>query len=117
MVGVAHIDGQMYFMFTPDDPVPGSVVRFRRHGVAQMMTDGTFDFVAKPWNRSHAIPLLKLPHGRLSETIDGGIQLTLRVYKNELVDISRTIRDEALTAADAIRQYLPSRENKPGERE
>ena len=47
--GQAYYDERKYFMFTPAEPAPGMVARLRRMtGVAQQMTDGTFDFVAQP---------------------------------------------------------------------
>ena len=47
IVGTAHFDGHRLFMFQPDDPIPGCVARFRQSGMAQQMSDGTFDFVPK----------------------------------------------------------------------
>ena len=46
--GMASYDGGRNFLFSPDEPVAGLLPRFRCHGIAQQMTDGTFDFVAKP---------------------------------------------------------------------
>ena len=103
--GVAHYDERRSFFFTPDDPIPHSVQRFRTNGVAQQMTDGTFDFVAKPWRRSQSVLIKKLAHGRVSKTKDGAIQLTLKVYCDEGVNISETIAAEALMARDAIVEY------------
>ena len=52
--GVAYYDDKQYFLFSPDSVNQGVVEAFRRHGVAQQMQDGTFDFVAvsKPKSQS-----------------------------------------------------------------
>lgn len=97
--GVAFISENInLFSFAPNDPVPGRVKGFRRQGTAQQMTDGTFDFVAKPSVRSQSTLIKKLAHGRLSATIDGAIQLTLKVYKTEGLNIEETIVKEAKEA-------------------
>lgn len=96
--GQAFYDEKNFFMFTPDDPVVGQVQKFRGLGVAQQMADGTFDFVRKPQLRSKSTLIKKLAHGRLSATIDGAIQLTLKVYKTEGLNIRETIIREAKEA-------------------
>ena len=108
MGGQAFYDERKYFMFTPEDPLPGLVARFRSHGVAQQMADGTFDFVRKPQLKAKSKLIKKLAHGRASETKDGAIQLTIKVYCNEGVNISETIGQEAAEAARAIREWTLS---------
>lgn len=105
MGGQAFFDERKYFMFTPEDPIVGQVARFRGLGVAQQMPDGTFDFVRKPQLKAKSKLIKKLAHGRASETKDGAIQVTLKVFRNEGVNISETIRMEANEAADAIREW------------
>ena len=101
--GMAFYDDSRCFMFSPDEPVPDVVQRMRRmHGVAQQMTDGTFDFVALPRVRSQSTLIKKLAHGRVSLTKDNAIQLTLKVMRNENINIAETIAAEAADAADAI---------------
>ena len=101
--GMAFYDDSRYFMFSPDEPVPDVVQRMRRmHGVAQQMTDGTFDFVAQPRTKSQSTLIKKLAHGRVSLTKDNAIQLTLKVMRNENINIAETIAAEAADAADAI---------------
>ena len=85
-------------MFTPDDPIVGQVQKFRGLGMAQQMADGTFDFVRKPQLKPKSTLIKKLAHGRLSATIDGAIQLTLKVYKTEGLNIKETIIKEAKEA-------------------
>ena len=101
--GMAFYDDGRCFMFSPDEPVPDVVQRMRRmHGVAQQMTDGTFDFVAQPRTKSQSTLIKKLAHGRVSLTKDNAIQLTLKVMRNENINIAETIAAEAADAADAI---------------
>ena len=101
--GMAFYDDSRFFMFSPDEPVPDVVQRMRRmHGVAQQMTDGTFDFVALPRIKAQSTLIKKLAHGRVSLTKDNAIQLTLKVMRNENINIAETIAAEAADAADAI---------------
>ena len=101
--GMAFYDDSRCFMFSPDEPVPDVVQRMRRmHGVAQQMTDGTFDFVAQPRTKSQSTLIKKLAHGRGSLTKDNAIQRTLKVMRNENINIAETIAAEAADAADAI---------------
>lgn len=96
--GQAFYDNKKYFMFCPDEPGLGKVMKFRGLGMAQQMPDGTFDFVARPQLRTKSTLIKKLAHGRLSATVDGAIQLTLKVYKAEGLDIEDTIQKEAKEA-------------------
>ena len=96
--GQAYYDEKKFFMFTPDDPIVGQVQKFRGLGMAQQMADGTFDFVRKPQLKPKSTLIKKLAHGRLSATIDGAIQLTLKVYKTEDLNIKETIIKEAKEA-------------------
>ena len=101
--GVAFYDGSKCFLFTPDqqgvrDQVPG----FRSQGVAQQLSDGTFDFVAKAKPRSQSKLIKKLAHGRVSKTKDNAVQLTLKVYSDEGVNIGKALITEAREAADAV---------------
>ena len=77
----------------------------RMAGVAQQMTDGTFDFVAKPRRKSQAMLIKKLAHGRVSRTKDGDVQLWLKVSPEENINISQAVAEEAQAAAEAIQQY------------
>lgn len=104
--GMAHYDERRYFMFAPDDPVPNMVQRVRRMcGVAQQMTDGTFDFVPKPHVKAQSKLIKKLAHGRISLTKDKAIQLTLKVMANENINIAETIAAEAAEGANALIDY------------
>ena len=83
--------------------MPDVVQRMRRmHGVAQQMTDGTFDFVAQPRQKSQSKLIRKLAHGRISLTKDKAIQLTLKVMRDENVNVAEVIMKESEEAARAI---------------
>ena len=96
--GQAYDDEKKFFMFTPDDPVVGQVQKFRGLGMAQQMADGTFDFVRKPQLKPKSTLIRKLAHGRLSDTFDGAVQLTLKVFRTEGLNIRETIIKEAREA-------------------
>ena len=104
--GMAFYDESKCFLFAPNEhggreKVPG----FRSQGVAQQLTDGTFDFVVKPRVRSQSELIRKLAHGRVSKTKDGAIQLTLKVFCDEGINIGSTLVKEAEEAADALVEY------------
>lgn len=103
--GMAYYDDTHYFQFAPDNPVVGSMPRFHRLGIAQQLNDGSFEFVPKPQLKTQSLLIKKLAHGRVSKTKDGAIQLTLKVYYDEGVNISETIAAEAEIARDAIVEY------------
>ena len=104
--GMAHYDERRYFMFAPDYCVPNVVPRVRRMcGVAQQMTDGTFEFMSQPKLRAQSKLIKKLTHGRVSLTKDKAIQLTLKVMRNENINIAETIAAEAAEGANALIDY------------
>ena len=108
--GVAFYDEGKWFMFSPENEgVRNKVEGFRSPGIAQQLTDGTFDFMAKPRIRSQAELIRKLAHGRVSKTKDGAIQLTLKVFCDEVINIGSTLVKEAEEAADAVVDYLLKR--------
>lgn len=94
LTGQAFFDGGKSFMFVPDDPVPGVTPRFRLTGVAQQMSDGTIDFEPRQRLRSRSVLIKKIAHGRLSATHDGAIQLTLKIFKTEGIDVASVMRRE-----------------------
>lgn len=103
--GMAYYDGKQYFLFSPDSVNQGVVEAFRRHGVAQQMQDGTFDFVAVSKPKSQSELIKKLAHGRVSKTKDGAIQLTLKVFFHEGLNIAQTLAVESAEGADALVDY------------
>ena len=104
-IGRATFIGDQHFIFSPDDPRPGSLRSTRQRGVAQRMSDGTVDFEAQPCRRAQSTLIRKLPHGRLSQTKDDAIQLTLKFYRRECINISGSLADEATEACIAIVRY------------
>ena len=104
--GMAFYDESKCFLFAPNEHGGGEkVLGFRSQGVAQQLSDGTFDFVVKPRVRSQSVLIRKLAHGRLSKTKDGAIQLTLKVFCDEGVNIGNALVKEAEEAADALVEY------------
>lgn len=104
--GMAFYDESKCFLFAPNEHGAGEKVKgFRSQGVAQQLTDGTFDFVVKPRVRSQSELIRKLAHGRVSKTKDGAIQLTLKVFCDEGINIGSTLVKEAEEAADALIEY------------
>lgn len=104
--GMAFYDESKCFLFAPNEHGGGEKVQgFRSQGVAQQLSDGTFDFVVKPRVRSQSVLIRKLAHGRLSKTKDGAIQLTLKVFCDEEINIGSTLVKEAEEAADALVEY------------
>lgn len=104
--GMAFYDESKCFLFAPNEHGGGEKVQgFRSQGVAQQLSDGTFDFVVKPRVRSQSELIRKLAHGRLSKTKDGAIQLTLKVFCDEGINIGNALVKEAEEAADALVEY------------
>lgn len=103
--GTATYNNSNTFFFAPDNNVRGRVDSFRRRGIAQQLTDGTFDFVALPKPKSMSTLIRKLPHGRVSRTADGAIQLTLKVFCYEGVNIAEALASEAADASNAVVEY------------
>ena len=104
--GMAFYDESKCFLFAPNEHGGGEKVQgFRSQGVAQQLSDGTFDFVVKPRVRSQSELIRKLAHGRLSKTKDGAIQLTLKVFCDEGINIGNALVKEAEEAADALIEY------------
>ena len=104
--GMAFYDESKCFLFAPNEHGGGEKVQgFRSQGVAQQLSDGTFDFVVKPRIRSQSVLIRKLAHGRVSKTKDGAIQLTLKVFCDEGINIGSALVKEAEEAAEAVVDY------------
>lgn len=91
------------FLFDPEYHQLGIFPYGTRRGVAEQLSDGTFSFTPWPQKRSQAVPLKRVRHGLLSRTVDGGIQLTIKVRANEAVDVVATIVDEAIEATSVLK--------------
>ena len=104
--GMAFYDESKCFLFAPNEHGGGEKVPgFRSQGVAQQLSDGTFDFVVKPRVRSQSELIRKLAHGRVSKTKDGAVQLTLKVFCHEGINIAQTLAGEAEEGAEAVLDY------------
>jgi hypothetical protein len=69
-----------------------------------MLRNATFDYVAnKPRVRANSTLLRKAAHGRLSATRDEAIQLTLKVFKREGLDVRETLLREAVELIDNVK--------------
>ena len=106
--GMAFYDNRKYFMFSPDDPKPGQVSAFRSRCIMQQASDGTIDVTVKDYPRSQSRLIKKFAHGRASETKDGGIQIFLKVFKTERINIALAMKKESREAVKAIEEYLMS---------
>ena len=100
--GMAFFDEDNFFMFSPDMSVPGATPRFRAYGIAQQMSDGTFDFVPTRRRRANAQLLMKLSHGSVSRLKSGAVRLTLTVEEQELQKYACIIASEAGLAEYAV---------------
>lgn len=104
--GMAFYDNRKYFMFSPDDPKPGQVSAFRSRCIMQQASDGTIDVTVKDFPRSQSRLIKKFAHGRVSETKDGGIQIFLKVFKSERINIALAMKKESREAVEAIEDFL-----------
>ena len=78
---------------------------FKGNGSIQLLSDGTLDVVRTIRKRSLSTLIKKLPHGRLSKTFDGAIQLTIKVFLNEKAKISNILLLETAQASSAYADY------------
>lgn len=91
--------------FLPDDEFAqvleqGSLTR----GQLQMLRNVAFDYVPnKPRVRAKSVLLRKAAHGRISATRDEAIQLTLKVFKREGLDVKETMMHEALELLNNVK--------------
>lgn len=83
--------------FMPDDEqAPVLEQSSQSNGQMQMLRNGAFDYIAnKPRVRACSQLIRKAAHGRLSATKDEAIQLTLKVFKREGLDVNETMMREA----------------------
>lgn len=83
--------------FMPDDEqAPVLEQGCLSNGQMQMLRNGAFDYIAnKPRIRACSQLIRKAAHGRLSATKDEAIQLTLKVFKREGLNVTETMKREA----------------------
>ena len=105
LAGQGFYDDGKYFRFEPEDSDFGVVKPFKGNGSIQLLSDGTLDVVRIIRKRSLSTLIKKLPHGRLSKTMDGAIQLTIKVFLNEKVKINNILLAETAQASSAYADY------------
>ncbi|MBQ2011352.1 MAG: hypothetical protein II206_01075 [Bacteroidaceae bacterium] len=96
--GIAYYDNCKFFMFSPDNAVPQSTETYRYRGVAHQMSDGTFQFVPRPSSPKRTRLIKKLAHGRLTETPEGVVRLTLSANRDEGLDLRNAFIGEVIDA-------------------
>ena len=100
--GICTYSENHTLIFTPDFCIPGDVECTTAKGKLNMLADGTFQFDELPKRIRYRTKLIKkLAHGRISETHDGAFLLTLKVFKDEDVNVKDTLWDEAYEAGVA----------------
>ena len=105
LAGQGIYDDGKYFRFEPEDSDFGVVKPFKGNGSIQILSDGTLDVVRTIRRKPLSTLIKKLPHGRLSKTMDGAIQLTIKVFLNEKVRISNVLLAETAQALSAYDIY------------
>ena len=105
LAGQGIYDDGKYFRFEPEDCDFGMVKPFKGNGSIQLLSDGTLDVVRTIRKKSLSTLIKKLPHGRLSKTFDGAIQLTIKVFLNEKAKINNVLLAETAQASSAYADY------------
>ena len=105
LAGQGIYDDGKYFRFEPEDCDFGMVKPFKGNGSIQLLSDGTLDVVRTIRKKSLSTLIKKLPHGRLSKTFDGAIQLTIKVFLNEKAKINNILLAETAQASSAYADY------------
>ena len=105
LAGQGIYDDGKYFRFEPEDGDFSVVKPFKGNGSIQLLSDGTLDVVRTIRKKSLSTLIKKLPHGRLSKTFDGAIQLTIKVFLNEKAKISNIMLAETVQASSAYADY------------
>ena len=77
---------------------PQSTEAYRYRGVAQLMSDGTFQFVPRPSSPKRTRLIKKLAHGRLTETPEGVVRLTLSASRDEGLELRNAFIGEVIDA-------------------
>ena len=112
LTGQGIFDDGKYFRFEPEDSDFGVVKPFKGNGSIQMLSDGTLDVVRTIRKRSLSTLIKKLPHGRLSKTMDGAIQLTIKVFLNEKAKVCNVLISETALASSAYADFEKANSNR-----
>ena len=112
LAGQGIYDDGKYFRFEPEDSDFGVVKPFKGNGSIQMLSDGTLDVVRTIRKKSLSTLIKKLPHGRLSKTMDGAIQLTIKVFLNEKAKVCNVLISETALASSAYADFEKANSNR-----
>lgn len=91
---------QPYIQFCPEKTEGKVVKSMRGEARVNVLSSGAYDVTFRKRTRSNAKVLKKLPHGCLSETKDGAVQLTIKIFNPYYQDVPRIIVNEAWEAAE-----------------
>ena len=105
LAGQGIYDDGKYFRFEPEDSDFGVVKPFKGNGSIQLLSDGTLDVVRTIRKKSLSTLIKKLPHGRLSKTMAGAIQLTIKDFLNEKTKINNILLAETAQASSVYADY------------
>ncbi len=108
---IMSLDKPRNALFVPTGAVlAGEIEPRRTYGTTMWHANGTLEFVEQDLrsHRSQATLIKKLPHGRLSETKNGNLQLTVIVSKAELEEPGAEIcfSAEGCLAAEAAIVFM-----------
>lgn len=108
ITGMAMYDtheGKRFVQIEPTVALPGTMQPYTGTGKIMVMSDGSMEAILAPRKRSESELLLKLPHGRLSRTKQGMLQLTL-IYNLEEESICAQMHSEAYAAASFLNPHI-----------
>ncbi|MBO4718946.1 MAG: hypothetical protein J5658_03630 [Prevotella sp.] len=91
---------QPYIQFCPEKKEGKVVKTMRGEAWVSVLSSGAYDVAFRKRVRSNANVLKKLPHGSLSETKDGAVQLTIKIFNPYYQDVPQILVDEATEAAE-----------------
>ena len=91
---------QPYIQFCPEKTEGKVVKTMRGEAWVSVLSSGAYDVAFRKCVRSNANVLKKLPHGSLSETKDGAVQLTIKIFNPYYQDVPQILVDEATEAAE-----------------
>ena len=97
--------GQNYVQFLPDEPRVGLVTPFVGASRAQMLSNGTFDYLKKH-RKPRTKPALKLPHSSLSFGADNMTRFTFIIPDGNTAQLPRLLKREAAQASKFVENLL-----------
>lgn len=104
MIGRAFIATDQV-SFEPENSVENTIKAFQATGLMVAYTNGAFEWIRRPRRRSQSRLIKKMNHGRLSETNDGAVLLTVKIRYDEMVNIAATLKRETREAISAYMEF------------